>query len=107
MQQLTLTPPAEEMVQITSVSVLLNLVVEWQKQVLGLLNHLKAIPPGTEVSQEDNSLMFLEGDALAGFQLGLSLAIEEVSSLPFKEIPDDIEETQDTTDLPATTVTGS
>lgn len=107
MDQLTLTPPAEQLVEVNSVPVLVTMIVDWQQNVLGLLKHLKSIPPGTTVSHEDNSVMLLEDDALAGFQLGLALAIEEISTLPFKEIPEVSAEKSDTTELPATPVTGS
>lgn len=90
MTQFNFTPPAEELIEVTSVPVLVAMIVDWQQKTLGLLSHLKDMPAGTEVTHEDNNVLFLEGDALAGFQLGISLAIEELSTLPFEEIPEGI-----------------
>lgn len=107
MNQIDLIPPADPIVEITSAPVMATMMVAWQQKTLALLNHLKSMPAGTEVTHEDNTVLVLEESTLAGFQLGLALAIEELSTLPFVEIPEVGVEMPDTTALPETTVTGS
>lgn len=97
--------------EVTSVRVMAAMMIAWQQKTLALLTHLKGMPAGTEVTHEDSNVLVLEDNALAGFQLGLALAIEEISQLPFQEIPDDTPansaEMPDTPTLPVTTDTGS
>lgn len=88
MQQIKLTPPADQIVEVTDVGHMAIMVTAWQERILSMLRHMKDMPAGTEVTQDDGPVFLLVGDALAGYQLGISLAIEEMSTLPFQTITD-------------------
>ena len=65
------------------------MVTAWQERTLSMLRHMKDMPDGTEVTTDDGPVFLLVGDALAGYQLGLGLAIEEISIPPFQTIVDE------------------
>ena len=58
-------------------------IVHWHTYKAALVNHMKAIPEGTEVSIGDDAPITMEGDFLKGFQLGLSYALSQLGELPF------------------------
>lgn len=88
MRNIEMISPEDEVVEVTDAGQMAVMVIAWQQEVMSFLTHLKDIPPGTEVLQDDQTTMVLEGDALAGFQLGLALALEEIRELPFSTISD-------------------
>lgn len=59
------------------------LLADWHTQKVGVLKHMLDVPEGTEVSFNDEPATPLEGAKLAGFRLGLNLALMELGNLPF------------------------
>jgi len=88
MTTIKLTPPETQIVEVTNATAMATMILEWQQDILALLNHLKSVPQGTTTSQDGVVVLTLEGNTLAGYQLGLALAIEKVSQLPFTFIHD-------------------
>jgi hypothetical protein len=60
----------------------------WHQNKVKMLQHLKTIPEGTEVTdvKDDGTeeKFVLEGDVLKGFVIGLTVALEEMGELPFE-----------------------
>lgn len=63
------------------------LLFAWHENKIKTLEHMLAIPEGTEVSLNDELTLKLEGAAYTGYQMGLSLALIEVGTLPFMAEP--------------------
>ena len=70
-------------VQINDLDTFVRAIVHWHTNKASLVNHMKAIPEGTEVSVGDDAPITMEGDFLKGFQLGLSYALSQFGELPF------------------------
>lgn len=75
------TPPEE--LDVKDLGQFIALLAAWHQRQVATLEHLQKIPPGTEVSVEDADSFTLEGDVLRGFQMGLSLALSHMGTLPF------------------------
>ena len=76
------SPPSDTL-GITDLDTFVRALLHWHTNKVGLLQHMKTIPDGTEVTIEGEEPKMLQGDMLAGFQLGLSLALSELGTLPF------------------------
>lgn len=87
------TEVTERIIPIESVDQLAHLLNQWHQHKLRVLQHMMAIPEGTEVSINEETEHKLEGDVLKGFQIGVSLCLIEFNSLPFS--PMDQEELSD------------
>ena len=61
-----------------------RLLTGWHVNKVALLNHLKEIPEGSEVSLDAEEPKILTGDYRAGFIMGLAVALEELGTLPFE-----------------------
>lgn len=59
------------------------LLEDWHERQVKLVQHLMQIPPGQEVEIEGETPFVLEGETLKGYQLGISLALCYLGSLPF------------------------
>lgn len=64
---------------------LAELLYLWAYRMVATLEHMKKIPPGTEIHVDEANKFVLEGDMLEGFKLGLTLAIMEMSSFPLQQ----------------------
>lgn len=67
-----------------------QLLASWHENRVNVLNHMKDVPEGTEVSMDgdDNPPIILSGEMLAGFQLGIELSLMELGTLPFYPEPE-------------------
>jgi hypothetical protein len=84
--------------EVTSVPQLVTLFTEWVNVRLAMLSHLQDIPDGSDIElsndeeqQEENSvaqILHLTGETLIAFRLGIQLALEEFSDVPFVVLPD-------------------
>lgn len=72
---------------VTELSEFLPLFLDWHDRQVATLQHLLLVPTGTAVEIEDSETLVLEGDALRGFQLGLSMAMHYLGTLPFNTRP--------------------
>lgn len=87
-QDKTTTPNG--VVSITDMDTLVRALLHWHGNKLKVIEHMKSIPEGTEVTVDDGEPMILQGDLLKGFQLGLAYAVSEFNPLPFTfELEDD------------------
>lgn len=75
--------PPNDTLGITDLDTFVRALLHWHTNKVELLQHMKTIPDGTEVTIEGSEPKMLQGDMLAGFQLGLSLALSELGTLPF------------------------
>jgi hypothetical protein len=61
----------------------IQLLFAWHQNKIKTLEHMLTIPEGAEVIFNDEGPQALKGDVLKGFVIGLSLALIELSTLPF------------------------
>ena len=105
--------PAEETKMIESLDDFVRVLCHWHTNKVAVLNHMKTIPEGSEVSMDDSAPKVLTGDLLEGFKLGLELALNELGTLPFEaeveyeNVPEEAsaeaDQTPVTPELPQTT----
>lgn len=88
--------PDERLVKMTidTVEQFLQALMLWHQNKMGMLHHMLQVPPGTVVTLGNNetaeeTLVTLEGVALDGFKVGLTLAIMEMGKLPFLPVDAD------------------
>ena len=73
----------DQLLFITELSDFIPLLEDWHQRQVKIIEHLQIVPSGQEVEIEDEPPLILEGDALRGFQLGLSLSLHYLGTLPF------------------------
>lgn len=76
-------PVADTTTAIEDVSTFARVFAIWHNRAIATLTHMQQIPPGTEVSVDDSEKKALVGEYLAGFQLGLDVAMLEIKKTPF------------------------
>lgn len=76
-----------DLAPVTSIDVMVGLLAAWNHKQVALLNHMREIPPGTDMQYGDETIK-LEGDTLKGFQVGLAIGHELLGKLPFQIIPE-------------------
>ena len=88
MTQENTLPEAHSVSDLDTFFTLLN---AWHTSKVAMLNHMKDVPEGTEVSVggDDGPPTILSGEMLAGFQLGIDLSLMELGILPFYPEPED------------------
>ena len=88
MTQETLFPP--EAHSVSDLDTFFTLLASWHENRVSMLNHMKSVPEGTEVSvgEDDSPPIILSGEMLAGFQLGIDLSLMELGTLPFYPEPE-------------------
>lgn len=93
MDQPTPQPAApEDTVDINDLDRFVHALTHWHTNKVALMEHMKSVPEGSQVSAGDEPPLMLMGDTLKGFQLGLSLALSELGKLPFvAELEDEAE----------------
>lgn len=73
-----------EMIFITEVEEFVPVLVDWHQRQVATVQHFQAVPSGMEVKIEDEEeTLVLEGKALEGFRMGISLALSYLGRLPF------------------------
>lgn len=87
MTQSTDNTPSSERQTIGDLDTFFHLLTTWHESKVAMLNHMMAVPDGTEVTPvgEETPTITLTGDTLAGFQLGIELSLLELGTLPFYE----------------------
>lgn len=80
------TEDTDQIIPIESVDQMAHLLNQWHQHKLRVLQHMVAIPEGSEVSINEETEHKLEGDMLKGFQIGVSLCLIEFNSLPFSPL---------------------
>lgn len=73
----------EEIVHVSNMHDFIMLMQDWHAKQVATIEHFNEIPPGTEVAIEGEESFKLEGNARRGFQLGLSMALSYLGTLPF------------------------
>ena len=77
---------ADELLAVTGLDHFITLLTDWHNRQVATVKHLQTVPSGiTVVIGEDDEAEHktLEGDFLAGFHLGLGLALNYLGTLPF------------------------
>lgn len=81
-------PRVPETLCVENIDHFIALLFAWHENKVKTLEHMMAIPEGTEVSINDEAPVALSKDLYKGFQIGLSLALLEFGTLPFMAEPD-------------------
>ena len=68
---------------VTELAEFIPLIEAWHQRQVLTVEHLQKVPSGQEVEIEDEPVLVLEGDSLRAFQLGISMALHYLGSLPF------------------------
>lgn len=79
-------------INIETVDQFASLLMSWHSQRVAIVQHMRDIPPGTEVTVGDvgdvgdvgaEKDIVLDGDVLLGFHAGVNVALSELGTLPF------------------------
>lgn len=85
------TPTSSDTLEITNLDHFVALLVDWHNNRVQRLEHMLEVPEGTEMQVDDGESRLLEGDLLAGFKAGITVALSEMGVLPFsyetEEVP--------------------
>lgn len=74
---------SDQTTEVTDLDTFVNLLAGWHQKRVKRLEEVLQTPAGTEVTLNDGPPFILEGDALKGFQIGISLALSQLGTLPF------------------------
>ena len=75
--------PEDDTLHVDDLNQFVHLLASWHKLQMATIRHHLTIPEGTKVSVEGEEDFVLEGDILRGFQMGLTVAINYLGTLPF------------------------
>lgn len=75
---------AVETVMIDSLDQFVKALQYWHSNKVNVVKHMRDIPEGTEVSDDQGNTYVLTGEYRAGFILGLNVALSELGELPFE-----------------------
>lgn len=82
---------APDTVPVTDLDQFVKMLVAWHRLQVATVKHHVSIPEGTRVSIEGEPEFVLEGDVLRGFQMGLTVGLNYLGTLPFMaEYEDDV-----------------
>jgi ubiquinone biosynthesis protein Coq4 len=70
--------------EVTDLNQFITLLASWHSKRVKRLEEILQTPEGTEVSMGDAPPFTLSGDALKGFQIGVSLSLSQLGRLPFE-----------------------
>lgn len=74
----------DDMLFITELEEFVPLLSEWHQRQVATVLHFQDVPSGMEVLVEgEDEALVLEGKALEGFRMGISLALSYLGRLPF------------------------
>ena len=79
---------------INDVDTFYKLLTQWHSLQTARTVHLLEVPNGTEVTIGEDKKLLLEGDALAGFKLGVEMSLHHYGTLPFQPAVEPQPETQ-------------
>lgn len=87
---------AQQTVMVDDLDSFVRILVGWHKAQVATLEHMKAIPDGTEVSDSDESKppLVLTGPAREGFIFGIKTALEMLGTLPFEAEVEEVDEAE-------------
>lgn len=77
---------ANELLAVNDLDHFITLLTDWHNRQVATVKHLQTVPSGITVvigDGEEAEQKTLEGDFLAGFHLGLGLALNYLGTLPF------------------------
>lgn len=75
---------AIETVMIDNLDQFVKALQYWHTNKVDVLKHMREVPEGTEVSDDDGNKFILTGEYRSGFILGLNVALSEMGELPFE-----------------------
>ena len=79
---------------IDSLDQFMPLLQAWHQHQVATLEHMQLIPEGTDVAVEGDPPFTLTGDVMKAFQMGISISLAHLGTLPFNEYKDDTDVTQ-------------
>ena len=79
---------------IDSLDQFMPLLQAWHQHQVAILEHMQRIPEGTDVAVEGAPPFTLTGDVMKAFQMGISISLAHLGTLPFNEYKDDTDVTQ-------------
>ena len=81
-QEATPPNPEDGLVSITNLDQFVQFLTAWHIEKSALTKHMLDIPDGTEFKVGDEPRI-MTGDTLAGFKLGIEVALMHLGTLPF------------------------
>lgn len=75
-------PEAIETIQVDNLNQFVEYLMRWHTTKCNVVRHMQSIPEETGVEFNGEELI-LAGDLRKGFQLGLTVALSELGTLPF------------------------
>ena len=79
-----------ETVAVENLDQFVMVLTAWHDNKCQVLKHLLEIPEGSEVQVSDDEPRIMTGDLLAGFRLGIEMALSELGTLPFVAEMEDV-----------------
>lgn len=87
----------DEPLFVTTLGDFIPLLQAWHDRQVKTVEHFSNVPEGQEVEIEGEPAFKLEGDAMRGFQLGLSIALSYLGQLPFSAAMEELPSENETT----------
>ena len=76
--------PNTETIDVESLDDFVHMLVSWHGHKHAILTHMLEMPDGTYMQMGENEPVAMTGDMLAGFKVGIQLALMELGTLPFQ-----------------------
>lgn len=88
-----------ETIEVQDLDQFVTILTSWHSQKVAVLQHMQTLPEGSEMVVDGATAppVVMAGDILAGFKVGIELALIELGTLPFayEQEPDSVPETSD------------
>ena len=81
-------PVAQDDSFIETLEQFMPLLKAWHTHQVATLQHMQTIPEGTDVAVEGDPPFTLTGDVMKAFQMGISISLAHLGTLPFNEYED-------------------
>lgn len=81
---LMMQEPNTETIDVESLDDFVHMLVSWHGHKHAILTHMLEMPDGTYMQMGENEPVAMTGDMLAGFKVGIQLALMELGTLPFQ-----------------------
>lgn len=73
----------EEIINVEDLDTFVHLLTEWHAGKVAVLEHMKLIPSGSEVTLNDGPPITMTDEYREGFIMGLTVGLMELGTLPF------------------------
>ena len=74
---------SSDTVEVEDLDQFVHHLIGWHTSKVNVLQHMMAIPPGSEMQTDEGAPVIMEGAFLEGFRAGIALSLMELGNLPF------------------------